>query len=150
MPLRPALATAVGAALLLLVAAPSAPADSDAKAAPEETVTVDSKVPLAEDGTVTVSGTYTCRDSKGPTFVSASVGQQASANRYSIGGTLAECDGKKHRWQNKSLPSPATLEHGKADVEATIVELFPVEGLGGLPMPRFHAVAKKNITLSKA
>ncbi|MFE5814803.1 DUF6299 family protein [Streptomyces sp. NPDC056479] len=150
MPLRPALATAIGAALLLLVAAPSAPADTDTTAEPKETVTVDAKPRIAADGTVTVSGTYKCVDSTGPTFVSASVGQQASTNRYAIGGTLAECDGKNHRWRNKSKPSPSTLKHGKADVEATIVELAPTEALGGLPLPRFHAVLKKNVTLTKA
>ncbi|GHG90423.1 DUF6299 family protein [Streptomyces lanatus] len=150
MHLRPALATAVGAALLLLVAAPSAPADSDTKAEPEETVTVDTAAVMAADGTVTVSGTYKCVDSAGPTFVSASVGQKASTNRYAIGGTVAECDGKEHRWQNKSKPSPSTLKHGKADVEATIVELRPMDVLGGLPLPHFHAVLKKNVTLSKA
>ncbi|MFJ7077524.1 DUF6299 family protein [Streptomyces sp. NPDC098781] len=150
MPLRPALATAVGAALLLLVAAPSAPADSDAAAEPKETVTVDTKVLMAADGTVTVSGKYTCVDSTGPTYVSASVGQSASTVRYAIGGTLAVCDGKSHRWENKSNPAPSTLKHGKAEVEATIVELRPVDALGGLPLPHFHAMLKKNITLSKA
>ncbi|TXS46562.1 hypothetical protein EAO75_28170 [Streptomyces sp. uw30] len=154
MPLRPALATAAGAALLLLVAAPSAPADSDrtadVKEAVTESVTVDAPAKMAADGTVTVSGTYTCVDSTGPTFVSSSIGREASANRYAIGGTLAVCDGKVHRWENKSKPSPSTLKHGKADVEATIVELRPVDGLGGLPLPHFHAVLKKSMTLSKA
>ncbi|QOV34932.1 hypothetical protein IM697_33300 [Streptomyces ferrugineus] len=150
MPLRPALATAAGAALILLVAAPSAPADSDAKAEPKETVTVDGSAVMAADGTVTVSGTYKCVDSTGPTFVSASVGQRASTNRYAIGGTVAVCDGKEHRWENESRPSPSTLKHGKADVEATIVELRSADILGGLPLPHFHAVLKKNVTLSKA
>ncbi|MFC5213603.1 DUF6299 family protein [Streptomyces coerulescens] len=154
MPLRPALATAVGAALFLLVAAPSAPADTDKSTEAEETVTesvtIDGPARMAADGNVTVSGTYRCVDSKGPTFVSSSIGQQATANRYAIGGTVAECDGKTHRWKNKSKPVPSTLEHGKAEVEATIVELRPTEGLGGLPLPHFHALAKKNLTLSKA
>ncbi|MFG1666948.1 DUF6299 family protein [Streptomyces sp. Y7] len=154
MPLRPALATAVGAALFLLVAAPSAPADSDRTTEAEETVTesvtVDGPARLAADGNVTVSGTYRCVDSKGPTFVSASIGQRSSSGRYAIGGTVAECDGKKHRWENKSKPAASTLKHGKADVEATIVELRPTEGLGGLPLPHFHALLKKNVALSKA
>ncbi|MFJ4365193.1 DUF6299 family protein [Streptomyces chartreusis] len=154
MSLRPALATAVGAALLLLVAAPSAPADSDksteAEKAVTESVTVDAPARLAADGNVTVSGTYRCADTKGPTFVSSSIGQKDSTNRYAIGGTVAECDGKVHRWENKSKPAPSTLKRGKADVEATIVELRPMEGLGGLPLPHFHAALKKNVTLSKA
>lgn len=150
MPLRPALATAAGAVLLLLVGAPSALADSDVTAETKESVTVDKKVRMAADGTVTVGGTYSCIDSTGPVFVSASVGQEASTTRYAIGGTLAVCDGKKHRWENKSKHSPAVLKHGKADVEATLMELRPVDDLGGLPLPHFHAVLKKDITLSKA
>ncbi len=150
MPLRPALATATGAALLLLAAAPSALADSDVTADPKETVTVDKTVRMATDGTVTVTGTYRCADSKGPVFVSASVGQKSSTTRYAIGGTLAVCDGKKHRWENKSGTSSATLKHGKADVEATVVELRPADDLGGLPLPHFHATSKKEITLTKA
>lgn len=147
MPLRPALATAACAALLLLVAAPSAPADSSAIADNEETVTVDSKGLMAADGTVTLSGTYRCVDSVGPVFVSSSVGQRSETVRYAVGGTAAVCDGKLHRWENKSQPSPTTLKHGKVDVEATIVELHPV---GILPLPRFHALLKQDITLKKA
>ncbi|MFH0516222.1 DUF6299 family protein [Streptomyces sp. M41] len=152
---RPALATAACTALFLLVAAPSAPADSSgpaiapAPADAKETVTIDTKALMTTDGTVTVSGTYSCVDSVGPTFVSSSVGQKDSDIRYAIGGTMAVCDGEQHRWKNKSQPSPTTLKHGKADVEASIVELHPVDSLGGLPLPRFHAVEKQKITLSK-
>ncbi|MGW1951386.1 DUF6299 family protein [Streptomyces sp. NPDC001920] len=149
---RPALATAACTALFLLVAAPSAPADSsapEARVAPKETVTIDDKALMSADGTVTVSGTYNCVDNIGPTFVSSSIGQSDSTVRHAIGGTMAVCDGKEHRWSNRSKPSPSTLKHGKADVEATVVELFPVGGLGGLPLPRFHALEKKGITLSK-
>ncbi|GAA4040962.1 DUF6299 family protein [Streptomyces shaanxiensis] len=146
MPLRPALATAACAALLLLVAAPSAPADSSAPA-PEETVTVDSKGLMAADGTVTLSGTYRCVDSVGPVYVSSSIGQRSETVRYAIGGTEAVCDGKLHRWENESRPSPTTLKHGRADVEAAVVELHPV---GILPLPRFHALLKQEVTLKKA
>jgi hypothetical protein len=147
--MRPALATAACAAVLLLVAAPSAPADSSAPEDPEETVTIDTTARMAADGTVTLSGTYRCVDSTGPTFVSSSIGQKSSTVRYAIGGAPAVCDGQEHRWVNTSRPSPTTLKHGKADVEATIVELHPVAGLADLPMPRFHALEKKAITLSK-
>ncbi|WP_369173048.1 DUF6299 family protein [Streptomyces sp. R28] len=152
MSLRPALATAAGAVLLLLVAAPSAPADSAAAADPKETVTIDGTGRIASDGTVTLSGTYRCADASGPAFVSSTIGQQASGVRHGIGGTLAVCDGKKHSWQNMGRPQTGTasapLEAGKAYVEATIVELHPV---GGLPLPRFHAVQdKQDITLTKS
>lgn len=145
--LRPALATAAGTALFLLVGAPSAAADSTALADPKETVTIDSTGRLAADGTVTLSGTYRCVDSTGIAFVSSSVGQKSSDVRYGIGGTLAVCDGKLHRWENTSKHSPTTLKRGKAHVEATIVELHPV---GGLPLPRFHAVETQDVTLAKA
>ncbi|MFI6013398.1 DUF6299 family protein [Streptomyces sp. NPDC051243] len=147
MHLRPALATGAFAALLLLVAAPSAPANAAAPAAdPKETVTVDSTGRMSADGTVTLSGTYRCVDNEGPVFVSSSIGQKAGTVRYAIGGTAAVCDGKLHRWENESRPAPTTLKHGKADVEATIVELHPV---GILPLPRFHALSKEEISLSK-
>ena len=152
MPLRPALATAAGAALLLLVAAPSAPADSAAVAGPKEMVTVDDTGRVAADGTVTLSGTYRCVDNTGPTFVSSTIGQRSSDLRFGIGGTLAVCDGKVHSWKNTGTPqtgqSLAPLQAGKAYVEATIVELHPV---GGLPLPRFHALQdKQEITLTKS
>ena len=150
MSLRPALAATVGAVLLLLAAAPSAPAaDTDSTTEVKESVTVDKKIRLASDGTVTVSGTYRCADAEGPVFVSASVARRKSDTRHAIGGTLAECDGKKHRWVNEGTPTPSTLEAGKADVEATLVELRPVDVLGGLPLPYFHAKLKKNATLVK-
>ncbi|KUM76201.1 MULTISPECIES: DUF6299 family protein [Streptomyces] len=145
--LRPALAAAAGAAMLLLAAAPSVHADSSAAADPKETVTVDSIGRITSDGTVTLSGTYRCVDSTGLAFVSSSVGQKASNVRYGIGGTMAVCDGKVHRWENTSTYSPTTLKRGKANVEVSIVELQPV---GGLPLPRFHAVETQEVTLAKA
>ncbi|MBT2675443.1 DUF6299 family protein [Streptomyces sp. SD31] len=152
MPLRPALATAAGAVLLLLVAAPSAPADSAAPADPKETVTIDDTGRIAADGTVTLSGTYRCVDASGPAFVSSTIGQRSSDLRYGIGGTLAVCDGKLHSWKNTGKPQTGTssgpLKAGKAYVEATIVELHPV---GGLPLPRFHALQdKQDIMLTKS
>ncbi|EGX58326.1 hypothetical protein SZN_18181 [Streptomyces zinciresistens K42] len=153
MPLRTALATAAGTALLLLPAAPlasAAPAAAPQNAPKKESVSVDKKVRMAADGTVTVSGTYRCTDSAGPVFVSASVGQKGSTTRYAIGGTLAVCDGKKHRWTNTGKPSPSTLTYGKADIEAAVVELRPAGVLGGLPLPHFHAVLKKSTTLAKS
>ncbi len=144
MSVRTTLAAATGAAaLLLLAAAPSAPAADD----PSEIVTVDSTGRVAEDGTVTLSGTYRCDDSTGPAFVSSSVGMKKSPNvRQGIGGTLAVCDGRLHRWENTGRPTPDGVKSGAADVEATIVELHPV---GGLPLPVFHAMQKRDVKLAK-
>jgi hypothetical protein len=144
MSVRTTLAAATGAAaLLLLAAAPSAPAAEG----PAETVTVDPTGRIASDGTITLSGTYRCSDSTGPVFVSSSVGQKKTPNvRHGIGGTLAVCDGKEHTWENSGKPTPDSIKSGAADVEATIVELHPV---GGLPLPRFHAIHRQDVTLKK-
>ncbi|MDH6606725.1 hypothetical protein M2164_002360 [Streptomyces sp. SAI-208] len=141
MPVRPALAAAAGAALFLL-AAPALPANAD----PYETVTVDPLGRIAADGTVTLSGTYRCTGGTGPVFVSSSVSVSSSTVRYGIGGTRAVCDGVEHSWQNTGKPSDRTLEPGAAHVEATLMELSIQ---GGLPLPRFHAVGQRDITLTQ-
>lgn len=137
MSVRLVLATATAA--LLLSAAP-------ATADPYETVTVDPVGRIAEDGTVTLSGTYRCTGGTGPVFVSSSVGKRSASVRHGIGGTRAVCDGTEHRWENTGKPSPSTLEPGEAHVEATLMELDPS---GGLPLPRFHAAEQQDITLTE-
>lgn len=144
MSVRTTLAATGAAALLLLAAAAPATAAADD---PSESVTVDRTGLLATDGTVTLSGTYRCEGSSGPVFVSSSVRQKKTPNvHHGIGGTLAVCDGKEHRWENTGVPTPGSVKSGATDVEATIVELHPV---GGLPLPRFHAIQKQNVTLKK-
>ncbi|MGI5458749.1 DUF6299 family protein [Streptomyces sp. CA-249302] len=139
------LRSALGAAALLLLAAavPATPATAD----PYETVTVDPTGSIAPDGTVTLSGTYRCLGSTGPVFVSSSVSQSEPNVRHGIGGTRALCDGTEHRWENTGTPSPKTLEPGSANVEATIMELHPQ---GGLPLPRFHAAERQDVTLTQS
>ena len=139
--LRSALATAAGAALFLL-AAPAPPAS----AAPSDTVTIGSVGRIAEDGTVTLSGTYRCTERTGPVFVSSSVSQRSPLVRQGIGGTRAVCDGAEHSWENTGKPGSDDLEPGQANVEATLMELSPE---GGLPLPRFHAAAQQDVTLTK-
>ncbi|MEU6350394.1 DUF6299 family protein [Streptomyces sp. NPDC047072] len=139
MSVRPALA----AATLLLLAAPAAPASAD----PYETVTVDPVGRIAEDGTVTLSGTYRCTGGTGPVFVSSAVGQRSPSVRYGIGGTRAVCDGMEHAWENTGKPTPGALEPGAAYVDATLMELRPE---GGVPLPRFHATEKQDITLAQS
>lgn len=145
MRLRPLLGAAAGAALLLLTGATAAPAT--AAPAPRDAVTVDSVGRITADGTVTLSGTYRCQSSSGPVFVSSSVSQGASTTRYGIGGTRAVCDGAKHRWVNTGRPTPGALVRGAAHVEATLMEL---RTFGGLPMPHFHAVQGRAVTLTRA
>ncbi|MER6954033.1 MULTISPECIES: DUF6299 family protein [unclassified Streptomyces] len=139
MSLRPVLSAAAGAALLLL----AAPAVT-AVAAPTESVTVDAVGRIASDGTVTLSGTYRCTGSTGPVFVSSSVRQNSENARHGVGGTRAVCDGAEHAWKNTGKVAPDDLEPGAAHVEATLMELRPESGL---PLPRFHAVQERDITL---
>ena len=143
MSLRSVLGTAAGAALLLLAAAPAA----TASAGPYETVTVDPTGRIAPDGTVTLSGTYRCLGNSGAAFVSSSVVQGDSPVRHGIGGTRAVCDGVEHAWENSGKPSSDPLTPGTAQVEATVMEL---SAQGGLPLPRFHATHRQDITLTES
>jgi hypothetical protein len=143
MSMRSALGSAAGAALLLLAAAPAATASAD----PYETVTVDPTGRIAPDGTVTLSGTYRCLGTTGPAFVSSSVSQGDPSVRHGIGGTRAVCDGVEHSWENSGKSSSDPLTSGAAQVEATVMELSPQ---GGLPLPRFHATQRQDITLTES
>ncbi|WP_338703330.1 DUF6299 family protein [Streptomyces sp. Q6] len=137
MHVRSATGAVVGAALLL--AAPAALA-----AEPLEFVTVDPVGSIAEDGTVTVSGTFRCVDSSGPVIVSSSVRQGDSAVRRGVGGTVALCDGAEHTWKNTDKLPAGSVVPGAAEVEATVMELRP---RGLLPEPHFHATRQKDITM---
>ncbi|MEU6770396.1 DUF6299 family protein [Streptomyces sp. NPDC046759] len=141
MPLRPALAAALGAAALLCAAAGPAAAGS------AETVTVDRTGHVAKDGTVTLTGTYRCTGATGVAFVSSSISQGSRTTAYGIGGTAARCDGAKHRWKNSGKVSSEALKAGKAYVQATVTELRP----GGLLLlvPAFHAMQQKDVTLNR-
>ncbi|MFI5977248.1 DUF6299 family protein [Streptomyces sp. NPDC051452] len=138
MSLRSALATALGATALLCAAVGPAGAD------PAETVTVDPTGRIAPDGTVTLSGGYRCTGGTGPVFVGSSLSQRDPRLRHGIGGSGARCDGAEHRWQNSGKVSSEALRAGVAHVEATLVELRPS---GIVPLPAFHAVGDRDITL---
>ncbi|MFG2683442.1 DUF6299 family protein [Streptomyces sp. NPDC048392] len=143
-----ALATAAGAALLLLAAPAATAVPGDARIG-TESVTVDPTGRIAADGTVTLSGTYRCTPGTGTgtgaVFVSSSVSQSDPSVRYGIGGTRAVCDGLEHRWVNTGRPSADALKPGAAHVEATLMELRTTSGL---PLPSFHARQGQDVTLS--
>ncbi|MFK4070406.1 DUF6299 family protein [Streptomyces sp. NPDC029674] len=146
MPLRRVIGAAAGAVLLQLVTPSAVAAPSDPHVSvPREEVTVDPTGTLAADGTITLSGTYRCVRGSGPVFVSSSVSQADPRVRHGIGGTLAVCDGAEHRWTNSEVRK-GTFTPGPANVEATVMELKGT----GLPLPRFHAVKRQNITLTKS
>ncbi|MFD6287247.1 DUF6299 family protein [Streptomyces sp. NPDC060205] len=161
MRLHQVMGAAAGAALLL-AAAPSADALSHQAAPAEpvglsETVTVDPTARLAADGTVTLSGTYSCKGSTGPVFVSSSLSQDrpslsqddsslsqgGNSVRKGIGSTTAVCDGAEHRWTNTERTEPGRFAPGAAKVEATLMELRS----SGLPLPMFHAAKQQDVTL---
>ncbi|MEF9907106.1 DUF6299 family protein [Streptomyces sp. P9-A2] len=145
---RPVLVRAAACAALLLAAAVAAPPAVAAAPVPaEETVTVDSEGRIADDGTVTLSGTYRCLDASGPVFVGSSVRQGTAHTRYGVGGTPAVCDGETHRWENTGRVPSDALGAGVADVEATVTELRSVDGLTLLPV--FHAVQQQEVTLAR-
>ncbi|MFE9449692.1 DUF6299 family protein [Streptomyces sp. NPDC006739] len=145
MPVRPVLASAVGAAALLLTAVAPAFADTT------ESVTVDATGRLAADGTVTLSGTYRCSGGSGPVFISSSIGRTDRGVQMGIGGSSAQCDGAEHHWENSGTLTSDVLKKslkvgGTAHVEATVMELRTV---GIVPLPFFHAVHERDIKLVK-
>ncbi|GGS66705.1 DUF6299 family protein [Streptomyces cinerochromogenes] len=140
MPVRPVVASALGAAALLCAAV--APACAD----PTELVTVDPVGRIAPDGTVTLSGTYRCTAGSGPVFVSSSLSQGDARLKHGIGGGAARCDGAEHRWENSGKVSGEAVKAGAAHVEATLTELRPS---GIILLPAFHAVSNQDITLTQ-
>ncbi|MFF5532072.1 DUF6299 family protein [Streptomyces cinerochromogenes] len=140
MPVRPVVASALGAAALLCAAV--APACAD----PTELVTVDPVGRIAPDGTVTLSGTYRCTAGSGPVFVSSSLSQGDARFKHGIGGGAARCDGVEHRWENSGKVSGETVKAGAAHVEATLTELRPS---GIILLPAFHAVSNQDVTLTQ-
>ncbi|MFJ7230635.1 DUF6299 family protein [Streptomyces tendae] len=147
MPVRPAaLATAAGAALLLLTAPVATAAPHDARLV-AESVTVDPTGRIAADGSITLTGTYRCTGGSGPVYVSSIVSQSDPSARHGVGGTRAVCDGLEHRWVNTGTPDTVVLKPGAAQVEATLMELRP---MGIVPLPSFHARQAQDVTLTAA
>ncbi|WP_445527337.1 DUF6299 family protein [Streptomyces cyslabdanicus] len=140
MPLRPALG-ALGAAAAAVLAL-----STPATAAPGDNVTIGRTAHLSADGTIIVSGTYRCFDTRGPVFVGAAISQAPSTTRYGIGGTRAVCDGAYHRWYNSGTVTADRLTRGPARVEVALVELRPH---GNLPLPDIHATRHRTVALVK-
>ncbi|MFC7931894.1 DUF6299 family protein [Streptomyces cinereoruber] len=103
---------------------------------------VDAYGTVADDSTVTLSGTYRCLDdSAGPVFVSSTLVQGDRST--GIGGTRAVCDGHLHTWTNSSVVKDPAYRPGAARVEATLMQLSGT----GLPLPRFLATEKADVEL---
>ncbi|MFJ4342883.1 DUF6299 family protein [Streptomyces sp. NPDC088915] len=103
---------------------------------------VDAYGTVADDSTVTLSGTYRCLDdSTGPVFVSSTLVQGDRST--GIGGTRAVCDGHLHTWTNSSVVKEPAYSPGAARVEATLMQLSGT----GLPLPRFLVSEKADVEL---
>ncbi|MFF6778270.1 DUF6299 family protein [Streptomyces sp. NPDC012637] len=100
---------------------------------------------VAEDGTVTLSGSYRCvDDGAGPVFVSSTLIQDDRS--AGIGGTRAVCDGRVHEWTNSAVVKEPGYRPGEARVEATLMQLT-AQGPMGLPLPGFLATEESAVTL---
>ncbi|MEU7074478.1 DUF6299 family protein [Streptomyces narbonensis] len=134
--------TALAAGALLAAAVAVAPL---AHARGADGLSVHGYGTVAEDSTVTLSGTYRCTDdSAGPVFVSSTLRQ---GNRSAgIGGTRAVCDGHLHEWVNTSVVKDPAYQPGAARVEATLVQLT-AGGELGLPTPGFLAREESDVEL---
>ncbi|MFF7182290.1 DUF6299 family protein [Streptomyces sp. NPDC008121] len=129
------------AATSLLMAATA----STAHAEQVDDLSVDAYGTVADDGTVTVSGTYRCfDDSAGPVFVGSTLVQQNLS--AGIGGTRAVCDGRVRTWSNSGVVKEPAYRAGAARVKATLMQLTPT-GPMGLPMPGFLAAQDSDVTL---
>ncbi|HEY9370917.1 DUF6299 family protein [Streptomyces sp.] len=135
----------VAAALLLAGAATAhAATGHTAPGTAGDGVTVDQAGGLADDGTVTLSGTYRCLDdSAGPVFVSSTLVQDRHSQ--GIGGTRAVCDGQVHAWSNSSVVHDPAYRPGEARVKATLMQLSS-EAMG-IPLPEFRAMRDADVML---
>ncbi|MFH9724987.1 DUF6299 family protein [Streptomyces sp. NPDC017254] len=99
---------------------------------------------VADDSTVTLSGTYRCLDdSAGAVFVSSTLVQ--GDHSAGIGGTRAVCDGHLHEWFNTAVVKDPAYRPGTARVQATLMQL--TAGEEGLPTPDFLAVEESAVEL---
>ncbi|WMX47784.1 DUF6299 family protein [Streptomyces roseicoloratus] len=130
------------AGALLATAAATAPT---AHAGAGDGLSVTPRGTLAEDGTVTLSGSYRCLDdTAGPVFVSSTLVQDDRS--AGIGGTRAVCDGRVHAWTNSAVVKEPGYRPGAARVEATLMQLT-TQGPLGLPLPGFLAAEESAVTL---
>ncbi|BBC32192.1 hypothetical protein SGFS_034860 [Streptomyces graminofaciens] len=133
-----ALGAALGAALLLLAAAPAAVA----KPEPSEGVTVHSPGLVAEDGPVMVSGTYRCVGG-GSVAVSPSLQHADQRSRKGAGGSRAVCDGAEHSSTDTDDAVTSRHRRGPARGKVTFVE---VSTSGGSQLSDVHSVRQRDTT----
>jgi hypothetical protein len=106
-------------------------------------VTIAATGQVADDGTITLSGTYRCVASSGPVYLASSIEQDG--DRQSVGGTRAVCDGARHPWENTGRAGSDGYRPGSALVQATLMELRPDSGR--VLTPHSHGTQEREITL---
>ncbi|MFI1585869.1 DUF6299 family protein [Embleya sp. NPDC020630] len=155
---RTAMALSVGCAGLALAFVPvaaqaqtpaHAPAQPQARRLPVagDQVSLDPTVWVTADGTVTISGTYSCSaDHTGTVLVGGNVNQ--AGLHFSVGGSDATCDGLTHDWRS-SARSPLDFVPGPARGDATLLELLPGEGVVPV-VPNILAQNTRDVTITRA
>lgn len=110
------------------------------------TVTVDRVGKLAEDGAITLTGTYRCSTSRlGPVLIGSTVVQ--GDTRSSLDGIVANCDGQERAWRATGRAS-STFRPGAARGEATLIQLDISRGL--VPFPRVLTTGEAELTLQRS
>ncbi|GAA3820811.1 DUF6299 family protein [Streptomyces phyllanthi] len=134
---------AVGAAVCaaMMLTAPSA----SAAAWSYSYVTIDARGHVAEDGTLTLSGTYRCDKTSGPVYLASNIRQSHSRVTYAVNGATVVCDGDEHEWVHTNRAQPGRHRAGPASVKVNLMELRT--GINGLPTPYWHAKREQDITL---
>ncbi|MFE3199096.1 DUF6299 family protein [Embleya sp. NPDC059237] len=149
---RKAMALSVGFAGLALAFVPvvaQAQAQPHARRLPVagDQVSLDPTVWVAADGTVTVSGTYSCAaEHTGSVLVGGTVSQ--AGRNFSVGGSAATCDGLTHDWHSSARP-PLDFVPGPARADATLLELLPGEGVVPV-VPNILAQSARDVTITPA
>ncbi|WP_030207096.1 DUF6299 family protein [Streptomyces sp. NRRL S-87] len=113
-------------------------------------ISVRDQVHIAQDGTVTLSGTYRCSGASPlrGVFVSSSLVQDGT--QLGFGGTDAVCDGAEHAWESSGPVNPLGdvdlgFHGGPAQVDA---HLMTLESSGGwLPLPHALAGGRESVDL---
>ncbi|MER5767290.1 DUF6299 family protein [Streptomyces sp. NPDC001985] len=120
------------------------PGSAGAQFAPD-TITITPQGRIAQDGTLTLSGTYRCSSLRSGPVLIGSNAVQGSA-RAEIDGALATCDDRTHTWRETTDPSGA-FTPGSARGEAVLIELDSSNGF--VPLPVILNTARSEITLSR-
>ncbi|MFE6132272.1 DUF6299 family protein [Streptomyces sp. NPDC056437] len=120
------------------------PGSASAQFAPD-TVTVDGIGLIAEDGTLTLSGTYRCSSLRTSPIVISSKATQGNT-QVGIGSTTAICDGQEREWRNTGNHM-GLLAPGAAQGEASLIALDTSRGF--IPIPVVLTTQRGDLTLQQ-